>query len=813
MRIAFLSHAYHEVTGSEEFLIDILRRLGTVERYFYRREQGQTGWVEGFKPREFDCVVIFQVYECFQYVNADHPNIVFIPMYDDARIWEEPAYRREIFDSTKTLCFSSTLYRELAVRNPVSAHFQYYPDPQLYPQAQDYGAPRGYYWRRTNEIDHQVIKRLTAGFAFERFTLHDVPDPGVSNKDEVNGPLVNTAHYTVTSWFPSEESHLHNLSQHNIYFAPRLREGIGFGFLKAMSMGLCVVAPNTATHNEYIAQGCTGVLYRPDKPDAVDLRRYRERGCRARDSMERGRRRWEARSEELLEFFAIPRNAFQRRQFVVGSWLEESHGTAPAEKSNVSARLPSVAVVTVCLNAREDIEKTIRSVAAQDYPGLDHVIFDGGSTDGTVDVIRKYERALAFWKSCPDGGAYPARQLSLNQVKSDWVLFMNAGDFFFSADALSRVFADVPRTAGVVYGHRIHRNAAGADELHFAADFEFSWSRLQAGEFDFECFAGFPGLQATAIRTRLLRELQFDPLFRFAAGHEWLARAWRCGVEFFHADEIISVYLGDRLSGGRFERCKQEWCAIALRYGLRKAALRFRTRAHADIRGAIDLEFGNRSDRFAERFVDTAVGRTLSRMPGAGALAKTAAMLYVSVAKVFYFQFPGHREFLQFRKGGSVPTYLSEARGLAEPEDWGVWSEGKRVELVFRRWLPAAFTLILHARAFGPNASAAIPVTVGGITRQMAMKGKRRKKYQLDFSGHGDDSTIMTFSIPYPVAPAELSPGTSSDRRQLGLGFVSMRIEPKGRTAFSRLFGFASTGSTPQIAASSTAPGAPPDPT
>src|SRR5262249_28308604 len=266
--------------------------------------------------------------------------------------------------------------------NPASAYFQYYPDPTQYPQAKDYRAPRGYYWRRRNEINDRVIGRLTKNFAFEHFTVHNVPDPGFSNQALAASPHMDTPHYRVTSWYPSEETHLRDVADHNIYFAPRLREGIGFGFLKAMSMGLCVVAPNTVTHNEYIAQAFTGVLYRPDKPERVDLRRYEEIGRRARDSMERGHRRWEATLEQFLDFFATPNNSLQRHRFVVDAWIERSNGTAPgvstpAPITRLGARLPSVAVVTVCLNAQAEIEKTIRSVTAQDYPGLEYVIGDG----------------------------------------------------------------------------------------------------------------------------------------------------------------------------------------------------------------------------------------------------------------------------------------------------------------------------------------------------------------------------------------------------------------------------------------------------
>jgi hypothetical protein len=58
----------------------------------------------------------------------------------------------------------------------------------------------------------------------------------------------------------------------------------------------------------------------------------------------------------------------------------------------------------------------------------------------------------------------------------------------------------------------------------------------------------------------------------------------------------------------------------------------------------------------------------------------------------------------------------------------------------------------------------------------MVMKGRRRRRYQMDFIGHGGDNSVM-FSIPYPAAPADLSPSESTDKRRLGIGFVNMTIK------------------------------------
>src|SRR6267142_1830060 len=99
---------------------------------------------------------------------------------------------------------------------------------------------------------------------------------------------------------------------------------------------------------------------------------------------------------------------------------------------------PRVSIVTVTLNSREHVEDAIRSVLSQTYPAIEYVIIDGGSTDGTLDVIRAHEKDFASWISEPDRGIADAFNKGLAATSGDYVLFLNSDDWLADPEALSR---------------------------------------------------------------------------------------------------------------------------------------------------------------------------------------------------------------------------------------------------------------------------------------------------------------------------------------------------------------------------------------
>ena len=96
------------------------------------------------------------------------------------------------------------------------------------------------------------------------------------------------------------------------------------------------------------------------------------------------------------------------------------------EESNI--KKPLISIITVVLNDKDNIEKTILSVLNQNYKNIQYIIIDGGSSDGTIDIIKKYEKNIGFWISEKDEGIYDAFNKGLKHTNGDLIGFTNSGD-------------------------------------------------------------------------------------------------------------------------------------------------------------------------------------------------------------------------------------------------------------------------------------------------------------------------------------------------------------------------------------------------
>lgn len=179
-----------------------------------------------------------------------------------------------------------------------------------------------------------------------------------------------------------------------------------------------------------------------------------------------------------------------------------------------------ITVVTVCRNAEGTIADALRSVAAQAHPDIEHLVIDGKSTDGTMDVVRANAGRIARATSEPDGGIYEAMNKGLSQATGEFTCFLNADDMYSGPDAISELVGGL--------------HASGADAVHADLRYVNRADPLRS----VRCWTGRsfrPGLFGTGwapahptflARTSLLRELGgFDVRFRLAADFDLMCRA------------------------------------------------------------------------------------------------------------------------------------------------------------------------------------------------------------------------------------------------------------------------------------------------
>ena len=89
---------------------------------------------------------------------------------------------------------------------------------------------------------------------------------------------------------------------------------------------------------------------------------------------------------------------------------------------------PIISIVTICYNSAATIEETMQSVIGQGYPLLDYVIIDGGSTDGTLDIVERYKDKLGYFCSEPDNGISDAFNKGIKNAKGDVICMINSDD-------------------------------------------------------------------------------------------------------------------------------------------------------------------------------------------------------------------------------------------------------------------------------------------------------------------------------------------------------------------------------------------------
>ena len=206
--------------------------------------------------------------------------------------------------------------------------------------------------------------------------------------------------------------------------------------------------------------------------------------------------------------------------------------------------VPSVTVITVVYNGARFFERTLEAVAALRYPALEYVVVDGGSTDGTVDVIRgDAGRTITRWVSERDAGIYDAMNKGLAMARGEFVWFLNAGDAPAAADVLERLFAD-GGTHDYYYGDTALVDDHGTVSTVAAAPAVLTPQLMMRGM--------HVSHQSIIVRRALAPP--YDLRYRFIADQKWVIESLRRARSGRHAGGVLSRYLLGGLSSRRYGR-------------------------------------------------------------------------------------------------------------------------------------------------------------------------------------------------------------------------------------------------------------------
>ena len=229
---------------------------------------------------------------------------------------------------------------------------------------------------------------------------------------------------------------------------------------------------------------------------------------------------------------------------------------------NSSNKTPLFSIITVAYNDAANLEKTIQNVLSQTCQDFEYVIVDGGSKDGSVEVIKKYEDRIDLWVSEKDKGICDAMNKGVTLAKGEYINFMNAGDSFYDNQVLDSVSNAIrAQEVDILYG-KVMKQSSDKSDLLYESGAEMSPQSF---------FTGIPIChQASFSKRSLFSTLGlFDEKFPVAFDYAWFARyyhATQSFKKFRFIDKIIANYLDGGNSFIKKNQTDRERLVIAKKY-------------------------------------------------------------------------------------------------------------------------------------------------------------------------------------------------------------------------------------------------------
>jgi len=324
--IDFLTHPHHRYTQSFDWIHEA---IGLPVRTLSGTPETLREYLPSLKTNPPRLLILFQLEHLAAWASYCCPVLVF-PMNDLTRLTPD-AYLASL-QQVEWISFSRALHQRLSGLGLSSQYLQYAPDPTGFPQVSWDKGTRAYFWERMPaDLDERAVRQILGCLGVELLEVRMLEDSQFSSEKK------GEKEWAEKLW-EKREDYLRLLAQFNIYLAPRRHEGIGMAYLEAMAMGMCVVAENQPTANEYILSGENGILYGGNEarlyaPRAVAVAKMKQMGRAARDTIAQIHQTWMARRVMISETVKrMSSMEFQRKSppaegltLTLGFWKEQKN--------------------------------------------------------------------------------------------------------------------------------------------------------------------------------------------------------------------------------------------------------------------------------------------------------------------------------------------------------------------------------------------------------------------------------------------------------------------------------------------------------
>jgi len=205
-----------------------------------------------------------------------------------------------------------------------------------------------------------------------------------------------------------------------------------------------------------------------------------------------------------------------------------------------------LSVITINYNNSSGLQKTLDSVVKQSFNNFEYIVIDGGSTDGSVALLKQYAGNIACWTSEKDNGIYDAMNKGIKRAKGNYIMFLNSGDYLINSDILL-LFDKITGTenADIYYGdiefenskrEKIIEKQAPVIDLYF----------LERSSINH---------QASFIKTSLFSELGlYDTRYSMAADYAFYLKAYVDGKKYHYMNQVLVHYPKDGISSNNFDK-------------------------------------------------------------------------------------------------------------------------------------------------------------------------------------------------------------------------------------------------------------------